>query len=339
MLECYVRLSWRGWALAMQSPPNSGFMRFSTQHLPASERVPLCREVFGRQVVHLDIEPLSDQPFVSEASVVVLPGAGVICCNTPTPTRWMRTKHELTDGNDDLALLINVEGAFIRSQRGQDIDVGAGQAVWILNNELASLRSDSLVWDAVMTPRSTLSDFVSGIEDAARRPVPRESEALRLLRIYLGGLQDSKGVDDPSLAKLVAIHVQDLVAITIGATRDGAAIAMGRGVRAARIKAIKADFAANPQLSLAEIAARQRVTPRYVQRLFDETGETFTAFAMEQRLTSAYRMLRDERFCHLTIAAIAYWAGFGDLSHFNRNFKRRFGETPGEIRRNLATTS
>jgi AraC-like DNA-binding protein len=53
---------------------------------------------------------------------------------------------------------------------------------------------------------------------------------------------------------------------------------------------------------------------------------------MEQRLVGAYRMLRDDQFRHLTIAAIAYRAGFGDLSHFNRNFKRRFGTTPTELR-------
>jgi AraC-like DNA-binding protein len=70
-----------------------------------------------------------------------------------------------------------------------------------------------------------------------------------------------------------------------------------------------------------------------VQLLFEEDGETFTDYVMEQRLVSAYRMLREERFRHLTIAAIAYRAGFGDLSHFNRNFKRRFGDTPSEIRR------
>jgi AraC-like DNA-binding protein len=56
----------------------------------------------------------------------------------------------------------------------------------------------------------------------------------------------------------------------------------------------EADFAANPSLGLAAIAARQHVTPRYVQMLFEEDGETFTDFAMEQRLASAYRMLRGE---------------------------------------------
>jgi AraC-like DNA-binding protein len=33
-----------------------------------------------------------------------------------------------------------------------------------------------------------------------------------------------------------------------------------------------------------------------------------------------------------TISAIAFDAGFGDLSHFNRLFRRRFGATPSEVR-------
>jgi AraC-like DNA-binding protein len=33
-----------------------------------------------------------------------------------------------------------------------------------------------------------------------------------------------------------------------------------------------------------------------------------------------------------SISAIAYAAGFGDLSYFNRAFRRRFGATPSDIR-------
>jgi AraC-like DNA-binding protein len=33
-----------------------------------------------------------------------------------------------------------------------------------------------------------------------------------------------------------------------------------------------------------------------------------------------------------TISAIAFAAGFGDLSHFNRAFRRHFGKTPSDTR-------
>jgi AraC-like DNA-binding protein len=43
-------------------------------------------------------------------------------------------------------------------------------------------------------------------------------------------------------------------------------------------------------------------------------------------------MLSDHRYLHLTIIDIAFSAGFGDVSHFNRVFRRRFGDTPSGVR-------
>jgi AraC-like DNA-binding protein len=129
--------------------------------------------------------------------------------------------------------------------------------------------------------------------------------------------------------------VYDLVALALGATRDAAEIANGRGVRAARLHAIKTEIfkGLNRQdLSLGSLAARHGVTARYVQMLFEREGTTFSRFLLDQRLARAHRMLRDPRFAKRTITAIAYEAGFGDLSHFNRAFRRRYGETPSDVR-------
>jgi AraC-like DNA-binding protein len=49
-------------------------------------------------------------------------------------------------------------------------------------------------------------------------------------------------------------------------------------------------------------------------------------------LLRAHRMLSDWRGAEVGIAAIAYDAGFGDLSYFNRAFKRCYGATPSELR-------
>jgi AraC-like DNA-binding protein len=61
-------------------------------------------------------------------------------------------------------------------------------------------------------------------------------------------------------------------------------------------------------------------------------GVTYTQFVLQHRLDRAFRMLRDQRCAARRISEIAYDVGFGDLSYFNRAFRRRYGATPSEIR-------
>ena len=104
---------------------------------------------------------------------------------------------------------------------------------------------------------------------------------------------------------------------------------------AARFRTIKSDVVGSLDdctLSAAAVAARHRVTPRYVHKLLESEGATFTRFLTELRLDRAHRMLRDERLLTRTITSIAYDVGFNDLSHFNRAFRRRYHVTPSDIR-------
>ena len=85
-------------------------------------------------------------------------------------------------------------------------------------------------------------------------------------------------------------------------------------------------------LSVAEIARRHRVTPRYIHKLFESEGLTFSAFVLGQRLSRAHRMLSDPRFADRNISSVAFDVGFGDLSYFNHTFRRRYAATPTDIR-------
>src|SRR6187549_2901151 len=72
-------------------------------------------------------------------------------------------------------------------------------------------------------------------------------------------------IADPQLGRLSATHIYDLISLAIGATDEGQEIASQRGVRTARFESIKADILQNATLSLDQVAARQGVSPRYVQ--------------------------------------------------------------------------
>jgi AraC-like DNA-binding protein len=66
--------------------------------------------------------------------------------------------------------------------------------------------------------------------------------------------------------------------------------------------------------------------------LFEAAGLSFSEFVLAERLARAHRMLTAPRYAGATISAIAYAAGFADLSHFNHSFRRRYGGTPSDVR-------
>ena len=85
-------------------------------------------------------------------------------------------------------------------------------------------------------------------------------------------------------------------------------------------------------LSLTSLAREFGISERYVQLIFEEMGTSFTQYLLEQRLRLAHRMLHNPALDHWRISDIAFGAGFGDLSHFNKTFRRRFGDTPSALR-------
>lgn len=127
----------------------------------------------------------------------------------------------------------------------------------------------------------------------------------------------------------------DLVGLLLGTDAEHAALARGRGQAAARLDLMRADVMAalgRSDLCLAEIATRSAMSPRQVQRLFEQAGTTFTEFVLEQRLLLVRKLLGDPRARMRKISEIAHSSGFSDLSYFNRAFRKRFGSTPSELR-------
>jgi transcriptional regulator GlxA family with amidase domain len=183
-------------------------------------------------------------------------------------------------------------------------------------------------------PLTLLSPYVPNIEDTFGRRIRAESPALRLLRHHLHMVEELDPPDMVELRPHAAAHMRDLIAMAVGATRDGAEIARQNGVRAARLRAIKADIRQNigSGLSVAALAARHRLPVRTLQRMFEADGVTFTDFVLAERLAHAHRMLRDAAHAGRAISTIAFDCGFQHISYFNRVFRARFAASPSDVR-------
>jgi AraC-like DNA-binding protein len=294
------------------------------------------RELFESKVqLRFDADP--GQRIDARMAVHGLPGLRYANMVSSMNVSLERPRQMLSDREDDVCLILSTDGPISIAQRNQQSQANGGEGVLLVYREPAVLRFQAMNYVAVRVPHSALAPLIKKVAAEAGRRIRRDSMALTLLETYLRSLPNS--IADPHLKGLVTTHVYDLMALAIGASREGADIAAQRSLKAVRLQAIKAALVNDRDLTIHEIARAQAVTPRYVQKLFDEAGTTFTEFVLSQRLEAARAMLLSPRYSRWTVAAISQEAGFGDLSYFNRRFKARYELTPSDVRAHSASVS
>lgn len=249
-----------------------------------------------------------------------------------TPSSFVRKRAHVADGKDLISVVISGGGRFqVEGVRGE-ARYGCNGAAVLESRSESVLHSidDSSAWTIVMD-RAPLEPLLTGLKQPLQRCVQGDNSGLRLLDGYLKTLFALEQEYEPALA---ARHIGDLALNALGVSNDAQALVRERGVRAARLETALARLAADavePGLDPAGFAARLGVSVRYLHRLLEPTGRSFSEHLIGCRLDRAAAMLRDPA-CRLKIADIARKAGFSDISHFNRSFRRTFGDTPFGLR-------
>jgi AraC-like DNA-binding protein len=310
--------------------PAGAAFRFSTDTFPERERMAAWREVFGRTVLHLDFVPRSGEAFQAKATILRAPRLRVLRASTSSARQ-----------GSSPSLLVNDDVSFVwvpsvrcgASQLGRNADLNPGDGVFLSHGDVGGLAfPDDCRYVALAMPKAALSPLVPDLGRLFGHSMPAANPAQRMLLRYLRLARADHIAADPALQHAFADHVCDLLALVLGATRDAAELARTRGVPAARFRAFQDDIRKShgrPDFSVHTVAARHGISPRYVQRVFEERGTTFTQYLSEQRLASAHQALRGST---AAISTIAYDCGFSDVSHFNRLFRQRFGCTPSDVR-------
>lgn len=316
------------------APPSS--LSLSTTTMPARDRLPVWREVFGQTMVRLDIEPVKGTSFHAEGELRMLPGAAFAAVTT-TPVKVSRTQQLIAGDRADMAFVITADVPLHIAQNGREQVLDAGDAIILRGNERSVIQSrDRARFINISVPIDDLTPMLANCQDLSMSVVSRQSDALGLLLGYVRMLQTRQKPLPDELGRVAAGHIRDLMVAMIGPEPDSGPPAWERGgVRAARLRAIKADIGRHfcePGLSIDAIAMRHSVTPRYVRKLFHEEQTTFSDFVLFLRLERSRQLLRSPARAISTIASVAHACGFNDLSYFNRTFRRRYGLTPSEFR-------
>jgi AraC-like DNA-binding protein len=281
--------------------------------------------------VHVDIEPLSNLPFECEATLHNLPSLRCVSW-VSSAARFERTPRIVAKGGDTFGFVINCRGRMSALQRNRELSLGHGDAALMLHSEPAALTQMRSRGICLVFPRAALGPIFPQVEDVAARVISRRSEALQLLRCYLRFAERSGHERWPR--EIAGRHIADLVALVLTA-----GVGIGESdisaVAAARLNAVLqciGERFRDPALTVASVAKDQGISPRYLQRLLKSVGMSFTERVNALRLEHAFALLTDPRRAKGKISDVALQAGFSDVSHFNRLFRGRFGDTPKGVR-------
>lgn len=220
-------------------------------------------------------------------------------------------------------LLFNRGGACTLRQRGRSTPLDDG--------ELSLLRSDEPFDIAFDQPNRMCVLGLSALDApwpmddrVARRHTRDDAVVVGTLLQHLQQLRpDAADRMDPAALRRALFDLLRLMPHQ----GDGGASPLPptrRRLLLARLHALVESRLDDPELDAEALGRTLGISARHVQALFAGQGTTLGACLLEQRLQWVARRLREPGRPRERIGAIAMQAGFGDLSHFCRSFRRRF---------------
>lgn len=306
-----------------------------TEHKAPVERLDYWRSSFSATVAPCTIDSKDPASFWSRLDAVTL-GPVVVSAVAGAPKICRTEAQTAAAAEDGLLLDILTCGGWKCEQAGNESVIKPGEA-FVFHNRRTSIQvSDvSCEYRSFKIDNRVLSSRLGDTERFAGVKLTPDIPEIRLLIAYVQALAQSGDFSDANARTLVGNHVVELVVAALsrfeGHDDHGHRNSI-RAVRLASVKRLVETAYREPAFDIRRASRRLDLSERYIQKLFEEVGLTFSDYLMERRLCGTREMLLDRCNDTLKIQQIAWAVGFSDISTFNRQFLRRYGERPSDMR-------
>jgi AraC-like DNA-binding protein len=185
-------------------------------------------------------------------------------------------------------------------------------------------------------PRVRLKQKLGSIESLTALRIPGDRGIGRITSVFLQTLPSQLAHVDLSTSARLSETAIDLITMTVSEhfslRPDESSTRMAHKMRVRHF--VEANLS-REDLNVALVAKAVKLSPRYLSHLFSDEDLSLGRYIAARRLDCCKAALRAEQRKGQTVAEIAYGFGFGDLSHFSRAFRERFGMSPRAYRATL----
>lgn len=293
------------------------------------------REQIGQHIVHLDFQPREGVPFEAGLRSIFNHEGTRVARSVTTAGTTVRDRALTKKGAPSYDLLIAQRSCFHIDHLGQELRLQPGDAAILQNWEPGRLAGPAATaYIAVVLPVEIVAAHELSAP-VAGRVIRRGNVALGLLRGYIRLLEARALAISGALSTGIARHLAELALASARAPNpieESSAGSLQAARTAAALAYIDERFA-DPNLSVVSASAALRISVRYLERLMEVSGKSFTKRVLERRLSAAHDCLLSASGGNLRISDIALRNGFSDISYFTRCFRTRYGASPSGLRR------
>ena len=167
---------------------------------------------------------------------------------------------------------------------------------------------------------------------------PAERGYASLMRSYATSILDDQNDGYIDTASLLADNLINLISICLHRSAnnvDKSKLSRQQHSRLQEILGYINCNLRNPSLNIHQVAEHFGLSPRYIQKLFTATGNTFSGVVLRRRLVKCAGCLSSVQYSKTKLSEIAFAWGLNDMSYFSRSFKNMFNATPRDYRKNF----
>lgn len=195
------------------------------------------------------------------------------------------------------------------------------------------LEIDRCTVQTVHLPLAVLRDAVPRLDEVSAVGLHGHLSPVGYLRV----LYQEMFAHPSGLTEAVADRLADAIPHMLAAaleSMDVAATAPSRlrQYHKRQVRLFAREHLSDPALCVEMIAKGVGLSPSHLFELFSDDDMTLMRWVRMERLARCQRELSDPSLRHRSIAQVAHAWGFGDMTHFSRCFRDRFGMSPRAYR-------
>jgi len=247
------------------------------------------------------------------------------------PCAGYRSKSDASDSETEvLTIQLVVSGREFMKLGEQQAILSQGDIfIWDSTQSMSFEVVQPLHKISLVVPLQRLKDWLPGRWKSLPRKMNQCDPGTAILSSFL---QELARVDYQATPLRQAALTEAAVAMLVAPMSDQDISFVGKPAHLDIVKSKIMRQLRDPTIDLEAIAKSNRISLRYLHKLFESEGCTPWRFVTRERMSACYRDLVNPVLQQRSITDIAFSWGFSSVTHFSRKIKAEYGSSPSQLR-------